>query len=159
MTTASWCCRISWQRVVSTTSSPPGTRPNAVSSRTAQQTHRCSVTRATAAKPMPVDRQATSRMRGTAEIPRTAAISVLKSVAMISFLCEPRQTLAQPQSRVEKSVMRELKQNPQLIGYRGVRRVGRSAAKKALWQKILGKRILGKRSWTKDLGNDKPYAM
>jgi hypothetical protein len=56
---------------------------------------------------------------------------------MIGFLCEPRQTLAQAQSRVEKSVMRELKQRLQLIGYRRVRRMGLSASKKALWQKIL----------------------
>jgi hypothetical protein len=68
---------------------------------------------------------------------------------MISFLCEPRQTLAQAQSRVEKSVMRELKQNPQLIGYRGVRRMGRSAAKKALWQNILRQKILGTTNLTR----------
>src|SRR5882724_10187793 len=36
-------------RVVSTSSSPPGTRPNSISSRTAQQTHRCALTRATEA--------------------------------------------------------------------------------------------------------------
>ena len=55
--------------------------------------------------------------------------------------------------------MRELKQNPQLIGYRGVRRRGRSAAKKALWQKILGQKFLGQKILGKRLGNDKPYAM
>jgi hypothetical protein len=31
---------------------------------------------------------------------------------MISFLCAQRQTLAQASPRVEKSVLRELKQNP-----------------------------------------------
>ena len=61
--------RISWQMVVSSSSSPPGTRPNSISSRTAQQTQRCSVTRATAAKAMPVERHTTSRIRGTAAIP------------------------------------------------------------------------------------------
>jgi hypothetical protein len=66
----------------STSSSPPGVRPNSISSRTAQHTQRCSVTRATAAKPIPVDRHTTSRIRGTAAIPCTAAMSALKSVAM-----------------------------------------------------------------------------
>src|ERR1700681_3467573 len=102
MTTASWLCRISWHRVVSTSSSPPGTRPNSISSRTAQQTQRCSVTRATAAKPMPVDRHTTSRMRGTAAMRCTAAMSALRSVAMKSLRCSPRQkTLAQAQPPVE----------------------------------------------------------
>jgi hypothetical protein len=64
---------------------PAGTRPNSISSRTAQQTHRCSVTRATAAKPMPVDRHTTSRMRGTAAIPCTAAMSALRSVFMMGI--------------------------------------------------------------------------
>jgi hypothetical protein len=50
--------------------------------------------------------------------------------------------------------MRELKQNPQLIGYRGVRRVGRSAAKKALWQKILGKRSWERQTLRNDIGRD-----
>src|SRR6202795_3493205 len=53
MPTAWWLCRISWQTVASTSSSPTGTRPNSISSCTAQQTQRCSVTRATAAKPCP----------------------------------------------------------------------------------------------------------
>jgi len=47
--------------------------------------HRCSVTRATAAKPMPVDRHTTSRMRGTAAIPCTAAMSALRSVFMMGI--------------------------------------------------------------------------
>ena len=85
MTTASPLCRISLQIVVSTFSSPPGFSPNAISSRTAQAIQRSSVTRATAAKPMPVVRQTTSRMRGTAAMPCTAAISALRSVAMSSL--------------------------------------------------------------------------
>ena len=56
-------------------SSPPGLRPKLMSSRTAQATQRSSVTRATAAKPMPVVRQTTSRMVGTASMRATAATS------------------------------------------------------------------------------------
>jgi hypothetical protein len=44
--------------------------------------------------------------------PKYPRIAALKSVAMISFLCAQRQTLAQASPRVEKSVLRELKQNP-----------------------------------------------
>ena len=69
--------------VVFTASSPPGWRPKAISSRTAQAIHRSSVTRATAAKPMPVVRHTTSRIIGTTSILATAARSSAKlSVTM-----------------------------------------------------------------------------
>src|SRR5258705_5590196 len=87
ITTAWPLCRISWQMVVSSFSSPPGVRPNAISSRTAQQIQRFSVTRATAAKPMPVERHTTSRIRGTAAMPCTAAMSAPRSLAMVTLNC------------------------------------------------------------------------
>jgi hypothetical protein len=71
--------------VVSTLSSPPGSNPKAISSRTAQQIQRSSVTRATAAKPIPVERHTTSRMRGTAATPCTAAMSALSPVSMTTL--------------------------------------------------------------------------
>ena len=46
-----------------------------MSSRTLQAIQRSAVTRATAAKPMPVRRQTTSRMVGTTETALTASIS------------------------------------------------------------------------------------
>ena len=58
--------RTSWHKVLHTSSSPPGFKPKAISSRTAQTIHRSSVTRASAEKPMPVARHNTSRMVGTA---------------------------------------------------------------------------------------------
>lgn len=67
-------------QVVSTFSSPPGWRPNWMSSRTAQAIQRSSVTRATAAKSMPVVRQTTSRRVGTAWMRSMAARSASKSV-------------------------------------------------------------------------------
>jgi hypothetical protein len=75
MTTASPDWRISLQMVVSSANSPPGCRPNWIWSSTLQTIQRLSVTRATAAKPMPVLRQTTSRMRGTASMRPTASIS------------------------------------------------------------------------------------
>jgi hypothetical protein len=51
---------------------PPALRPKSISSRTAQAIQRSSVTRAIAAKPMPVVRHTTSRMVGTASIRPTA---------------------------------------------------------------------------------------
>ena len=80
ITTASRAARISSQIVVSTLSSPPGFSPKAISSRTAQAIQRSSVTRATAAKPMPVVRQTTSRIVGTASMPAMADRSALMSV-------------------------------------------------------------------------------
>jgi hypothetical protein len=66
MATVSWCRRISLQIVVSTFSSPPGTSPKSISSSARHVTQRSSVTRATAAKRIPVVRQTTSRIVGTA---------------------------------------------------------------------------------------------
>ena len=86
MTTSCPLPRISLQIVVSTLSSPPGFRPNSISSRTAQATQRSSVTRATAAKPMPVVRQTTSRIVGTDTIWATAEISASISVVTIPLL-------------------------------------------------------------------------
>jgi hypothetical protein len=72
--------RISWQIVVATLSSPPGFRPKAMSSFTLQAIQRSSVTRATAANPMPVVRHTTSRIIGTALMRATASRSAWKSV-------------------------------------------------------------------------------
>src|ERR1700722_2885670 len=66
---------ISWQIVDSTLSSPPGFNPKLMSSRTLQAIQRSSVTRATAAKRIPVVRHTMSRMVGIALMPPTAAIS------------------------------------------------------------------------------------
>ena len=65
MTTARRLSRISWQMVVSTFSSPPGLQAelDLVEDRAGDPAS--SVTRATAAKPMPVVRQTTSRIVGT----------------------------------------------------------------------------------------------
>ena len=51
-----------WQIVLSTFSSPPGFSPKLMSSRTLHAIHRSSVTRATAAKRMPVVRRTMSRI-------------------------------------------------------------------------------------------------
>jgi len=75
MMTASPFCLISWQIVLSTLSSPPGFNPKLMSSRTLQAIHRSSVTRATAAKRMPVVRHTMSRMVGIALMLLTAAMS------------------------------------------------------------------------------------
>jgi hypothetical protein len=72
--------------VVATSSSPPGSRPNRIPSRTAQATQRSSVTLATAAKPMPVVRQTTSRIAGTASMRATAARSASMSSVTASRL-------------------------------------------------------------------------
>ena len=58
-----------------TSSSPPGSRPKPIRSRVLQAIQRSSVTRATAAKPIPVIRQTTSRILGT------AAISAMRSMS------------------------------------------------------------------------------
>jgi hypothetical protein len=68
--------------VVLTSSSPPGSSPKAISSRTAQATQRSLVSRATAANPIPVVRQITSRMDATASICETADISPKESCEM-----------------------------------------------------------------------------
>ena len=67
--------RISSQIVVSTFNSPPGCNPNSISSRTEKAIQRLSVTRATAANPIPVVRQMTSSMVGSASIPPIRGIS------------------------------------------------------------------------------------
>ena len=85
MTTPSPLARISLQIVVSSLSSPPGFSPKLISSRTAQAIQRSSVTRATAAKPMPVVRHTTSRIVGTASIRATAARSPWKLSATPSL--------------------------------------------------------------------------
>jgi hypothetical protein len=53
----------------------PGWSPNWISSRTSQAIQRSSLTRATAAKPMPVVRHTTSRIVGTTSIRAIAATS------------------------------------------------------------------------------------
>ena len=82
MITGSPLWRISWQIVVSTLSSPPGLRPNWMSSFTLQAIQRSSVTRATAANPMPVVRHTTSRIVGTALMRAMASRSAWKSLDM-----------------------------------------------------------------------------
>ena len=91
MTTGSPLPRIWSQIVVSTLSSPPGCSPNWISSRTAQATHRSSVTRATAANPIPVVRHTTSRIIGTASIRATAATSA--SILPVRCLLKPSPNL------------------------------------------------------------------
>jgi len=76
--------RISWQSVVATSSSPPTSRPKPKVSSTAQATHWLSVTRATAAKRMPVVSQMTWRMAGTALMRAMVAISALMASVMNS---------------------------------------------------------------------------
>jgi hypothetical protein len=71
ITTGSSASRTSLQMVVSTLSSPPTASPNPMSSRTPQAIQRSSVTRAMAAKPMPVVLHTTSRMVGTASMRET----------------------------------------------------------------------------------------
>ena len=61
----------------------------AISSFTLHAIHRSSVTRATAANPMPVVRQTTSRIKGTAAILLTAAISRSKSRVVSVLVNEP----------------------------------------------------------------------
>ena len=75
--------RISLQIVVSSLSSPPGTKPKPRRSATWQAIHRSSVTRATAAKPIPVVRHTTFSMLATAAMRPIAAASRRKSSSKV----------------------------------------------------------------------------
>jgi len=75
MTTACWLWRISWQMVLSSSSSPPGASPKAISSFTLHAIQRLSVTHATAANPMPVRRHTVSRIVGTSPMALTALVA------------------------------------------------------------------------------------
>ena len=102
MTTAWPLARISLQIVVSTFSSPPGFSPNWISSRTAQAIQRSSVTRATAAKPMPVVRHTTSRIVGTASIRAIAATASSTSPAATLPIPARLTELPRPASRIAR---------------------------------------------------------
>ena len=67
--------RTSWHSVDCSGRSPPGASPKPTRSSTAQATLCESVTRATAAKPMPIDSQSTFSRRGTASMRAMAAMS------------------------------------------------------------------------------------
>jgi hypothetical protein len=82
-TTARPLSRISSQIVVLTSSSLPGASPKAISSRTGQAIQRSAVTLATAANPIPVVRQTTSKMEATASIWETAEMSAVKAVSSL----------------------------------------------------------------------------
>jgi hypothetical protein len=94
MTTALPLARMASQIVVSTCSSPPGFSPNEISSRTAQAIQRSSVTRPMAAKPMPVVRQHTSRMVGTASMLEISATSSCSDRPLSEFSLIPEVRLA-----------------------------------------------------------------
>src|SRR5271170_2593944 len=83
MTTGCPLARISSQIVVLTLNSLPGKSPKAISSRTTQAIQRSSVTRATAAKPIPVVRQTTSRIDPTASILATEATSSVRAASSL----------------------------------------------------------------------------
>ena len=59
----------------------PGSSPKAISSRTAHATQRSCVTRATAAKPIPVVRQMTSRTDATASMREIAEMSAVRALS------------------------------------------------------------------------------
>jgi hypothetical protein len=67
--------------VVLTPNSPPGSRPKAISSRTAQAAERSCVTRATAANPVLVVGQITLRMDATASTWDTAEMSAVRAAS------------------------------------------------------------------------------